>query len=164
MSRCLTQFVFFLVLLMVLGVIPDASRAGGPVVGWGDTFSATLPPDSVNGTVGTASAIATGEDFACAIQTESGNVVCWGENREGQSSPPAEVDGREGNASSIAAGYHHACAIQSGTKAMVCWGHDDYVQASPPDSVNGIAGSAEQIAAGWDYNLAIQAVPEPGAG
>ena len=46
--------------------------AGGRVV-WSDT----PPPASVDGTQGTATAIAASFRNVCAIQTETGGVVCW---------------------------------------------------------------------------------------
>lgn len=104
--------------LLVLPAI-DASGAG-PVVGWG----LGQPPNPVNGIDGTASAIAAGEFYdqrICAIQAETGAVVCWGENLLGSDTPPDAVNGTDGTASAIAAGRYHACAIQTGTGAVVCW-------------------------------------------
>ena len=130
-----------------------AGLMGGPVV-----LPAAIPPASVDGTMGSASAIAAGSDHSCAIQSGTGAVVCWGSDSFGQASPPASVDGTTGSAIAIAAGSFHSCAIQSGTGAVVCWGSDSFGQASPPASVDGTTGSAIAIAAGSFHSCAIQSV------
>jgi len=65
----------------------------------------------VDGTAGTASTIAAGQQHSCAIQAESGAVVCWGWNDYGQATPPPSVDGTAGTATAIAAGRYHTLAI-----------------------------------------------------
>jgi hypothetical protein len=82
------------------------ASASGPVVGWG-----AGPPPSVNGTAGTASAIAA-SFFTCAIQAGSGAVVCWYPGTSPQ--PPDAVNGTAGTATAVTAGLQHACAIQAG--------------------------------------------------
>jgi hypothetical protein len=121
----------------------------GAVVCWGNNdFGQTTPPASVDGTDGTASAIAMGGTHGCAIQAGSGAVVCWG----AVPTPPASVDGRAGTASAITAGLGFSCAIQAGTGAAVCWGGP-----TPPASVDGTAGTVSAIAAGYNFVCAIQA-------
>jgi hypothetical protein len=112
----------------------------------------------VDGTTGTATAIAAGNHHACAIQAGTGAVVCWGDNYFGQATPPPAVDGTVGTASAIAAGGHVSCAIQAGTEAVVCWGANNQFQATPPPSVGGTAGFAAEIATSWNHSCAIQAV------
>jgi hypothetical protein len=109
----------------------------------------------VDGTLGTASAIAAGADHSCAIQAATGNVVCWGDGAFAQTTPPSEVDGTTGTASAITAGAGHGCAIQSATGNVVCWGWDDGGKATPPAEVNGTSGTALAVAAGGDFSLAI---------
>jgi hypothetical protein len=65
----------------------------------------------VDGTSGTASAIAAGALHSCAIQAGTGAVICWGANGSGQATPPASVNGTAGTASAIAAGRVHTLAI-----------------------------------------------------
>jgi hypothetical protein len=72
----------------------------------------------VDGTSGTASAIAAGAFHTCAIQAGSDAVVCWGENFFGQATPPAEVDGTTGTASAIAAGAFHSLALRQAAAAV----------------------------------------------
>jgi hypothetical protein len=110
--------------VLLLGLLAaSTAHADGPVIGWGqDNYGQASAPASVNGTNGTATAIAAGPYHSCAIQAGTGNVVCWGLNSSGQASPPASVDGTNGTASAIAAGGAHSCAIQAGTGNVVCWG------------------------------------------
>ncbi len=136
----------------------SASHASGPVVCWGhDSDGRASPPGAVDGTGGTASAIAVGPRPVCAIQAGTGNAVCWGDDSDGQASPPASVNGTSGTASAIAPGVINACAIQAGTGNVVCWGSDLYGQASPPASVDGTSGTASAITAGIYHSCAIQA-------
>ena len=124
-----------------------AIRAGtGAVVCWG-TDGGT-PPSSVDGTAGTATAVAVGGGHSCAIQAGTGAVVCWGLNDWGQATPPSSVDGTAGTASAIAAGVTQSCAIQAGTGVVVCWGDNAYGNTTPPLSVDGTAGTASAIAVG----------------
>jgi hypothetical protein len=45
---------------------------------WGENIiGQSTPPDSVNGTDGTASAIGAGSAHSCAIRAEDAAVVCW---------------------------------------------------------------------------------------
>src|SRR5262249_59871238 len=83
-----------------------AIQAGtNAVVCWGlDNVGQATPPPSVDGTAGSASAIAAGLEHSCAIQAATGAVVCWGGNDEGQATPPPSVDGTGGTASAVAAG------------------------------------------------------------
>jgi hypothetical protein len=129
----------------------SAAEGAGPVVGWG----AGAPPPAIS-----ASAIAVGGNYRCAIQAGSGAVVCWGDNWEGATVPPPAVDGTSGTASAIAAGGVHSCAIRAGTSAVICWGYNSNGQATPPPSVDGTSGTASAIAAGGLHTLAL---PEPNA-
>ena len=118
----------------------------------------------MNGATGTATAIAAGHSFSCAIQAGTGKLICWGTGGLAVPGPPAAVDGTMGTASAVALGEFHCCAIQAGTGKVVCWGdfnHSyNYGQATPPASVDGTAGTASAIAAGTYHTLAIRA-PEP---
>jgi len=65
----------------------------------------------VNGTSGSASAIAAGDNHSCAVRSGTGAVVCWGYNPDRRATPPASVNGTSGSASAIAAGSSHTLAI-----------------------------------------------------
>jgi hypothetical protein len=75
------------VFLSVVAFAMSSSGDTGPVVGWG-VPGTTSPPDAVNGTAGTASAIAAGANHACAIQAGTDAVVCWGYGPNGETDPP----------------------------------------------------------------------------
>ncbi len=132
-----------------------------------NNFGQATPPPSVDGTAGSATAIAAGQYHSCAIQAGSGAVVCWGFPHQycdetgcqgtGAASPPPSVDGTSGTASAITAGWFHSCAIQAASGAVVCWGNVGDGQAMPPPSVDGTAGTATAIAAGFLHSCAIQA-------
>jgi hypothetical protein len=99
----------------------------------------------VDGTTGTATAIAAGGLHSCAIQAGTAAVVCWGRDFYGQATPPASVDGTAGSASAITAVGSVNCAIQAGSGAVVCWGGAAISIPIPP-SVDGTAGTASAIA------------------
>ena len=74
---------------LILTGAADSTATTGFVVGWGDdTYGQATPPVLVDGTSGTASAVAAGHFHSCAIQAGTGNVVCWGRNADRQGSPP----------------------------------------------------------------------------
>src|SRR5262249_42353986 len=52
----------------------------GRLVCWGDDALFLAPPPAVDGTAGTAHAIAAGIDASCAIQSGTNRVVCWGQD------------------------------------------------------------------------------------
>jgi hypothetical protein len=87
-------------------------RPPGSVVGWGDDYyGQAIPPDDVNGVLGTATHIAAGRRHSCAIQAGTGNVVCWGYDGKGRATPPDDVNGVSGTATDIAAGEGQKIAI-----------------------------------------------------
>jgi hypothetical protein len=67
----------------------------------------------VDGSAGSATAIAGGSFHSCATQAGTGAVVCWGNDDRGQATPPASVDGTLGRAAALAAGREHALAIRA---------------------------------------------------
>ena len=134
-----------------------AAADDGSVVYWGGNgFGEGTPPASVNGTSGTASAIAAGYFHSCAIQTGSGAVVCWGNDDYGQSSPPDAVNGAAGAARAVASGYNHSCAIQVQNGGVWCWGSNEKGQTSVPAAVDGPDGRALAISVGGDHSCAIR--------
>jgi alpha-tubulin suppressor-like RCC1 family protein len=93
-----------------IGVVNACGWLGGR-----DTTRKANPPDAVNGVSGTATDIAAGNFHSCAIQTDTGNVVCWGRNTDGQATPSDTVNGVAGTATVIAAGENHTLALPEPT-------------------------------------------------
>jgi len=91
--------------------LTTAARSRPAAARSSDAYGQATPPPSLDGTHGTASAIAVGGGHSCAIQASTGAVVCWGGNFYGEATPPPSVDGTAGTASAIAAGWYHTLAI-----------------------------------------------------
>lgn len=124
-----------------------ALSTGGGVYCWGDnsryqlgdgTTTPHLTPVAVTGLGSGVTAIAAGDDHACAL-TSGGVVKCWGtismvyEDYPGapsyhvatwQAPTPTLIDGLPAGIQAIAAGGDNACAITGGG-ALKCWG-DNY--------------------------------------
>ena len=58
--------------------------------------------------------------YNCAIQSGTGNVVCWGWNARDEATPPDTVNGVFGTATHIAAGRFHALAIVGPPPDCLC--------------------------------------------
>ena len=70
----------------------SAAAVDGPVVGWGnDALGEMPPPPTVDGTNGTATAIAASGFHTCAIRADRAAVVSWGYAGSGQATPPNEL-------------------------------------------------------------------------
>ncbi|MDP9149104.1 MAG: hypothetical protein M3O36_04065 [Myxococcota bacterium] len=153
---------------------------GGAVNCWGsntngqlgngvDVVAATPPvprPVAVS-TLDAATAVAAGQDFACALVSR-GAVVCWGVNAEGElgngtgtnSSTPVAVASLSG-VTALSAGYQHACAITL-AGGVRCWGSNvagelgdgtsntSYIPVAVPALSGAIA-----LATGWHHTCAV---------
>ena len=91
------------------GRVSTAARsrpARGAVVCWGDrlSYGQATPPPSVDGTAGTASAIAAGAATAARSRPAPARSSAGARHVLGQTTPPPSVDGTAGTASAIAAG------------------------------------------------------------
>ncbi|MCL2824709.1 MAG: hypothetical protein FWD57_12020 [Polyangiaceae bacterium] len=104
-----------------------------------------------------AKAIAAGWGHTCAT-TESGGVVCWGDNSAGQLGDgslnsrlePVHVTGLEAGVQFIAAGNNRTCA-GTATGKLVCWGGGDRV----PTPVAGLDTGVRQIALAFMHWCAV---------
>ena len=132
---------------------------GDGQLGNGSRLHRTVPVDVV-GLVDGVSAIAAGDDYACAVTT-GGGVTCWGNNRSGllwtdattNSFSPVDVPGLPGGVGAIAAGEYHLCALMRGGHVQ-CWGANTWGQlgdgtttnSSIPVAVSGLGGEVTAIA------------------
>ena len=153
----------------------------GSVVCWGandsgqlgnGTTTASTVPALVPG-ISTATDIATGLGFTCAVVADAGgrSVWCWGRNEYGQLG-----DGTGGepgdrsllpvrvlnvtNADTVSAGHRHACVVRS-TGGVSCWGYNNVGQlgdgttttrTGPVNVVGGVTAVA--VSAGVNHTCA----------
>lgn len=113
-----------------------ALRRDGTVACWGTTVVPRCPGDSPKHAPGEVVSvagashvvsIASGDQHTCALR-ESGDVLCWGFNLEGQvgggelayHSEPVAVTGLS-DVVALGAGRNHSCAIRSNGEVL-CWG------------------------------------------
>jgi alpha-tubulin suppressor-like RCC1 family protein len=128
------------------------------------------------------SAISAGPEHACGIRTSDGQILCWGDNSQGQSTAPTDiafdsVSAGFGFTCGIRASYNelwcwgygptisptadfksvsgnmdHACGIRASDGEILCWGSNSYGKATPPA---GVAFSS--VSTGGDYTCGIRA-------
>lgn len=92
--------------------------------------------------VAKAKALALGVAHSCVLTT-AGDVRCWGDDTNGESSPP------EGRFTQISALYRHTCGIrEDGTVA--CWGRDTWGETAPPTD------TFKQVSAGLSHTCGIR--------
>jgi alpha-tubulin suppressor-like RCC1 family protein len=121
------------------------------------------------GALVSVSALAAGGSHTCAL-LESGRVVCWGANTDGQlgdgsteSSPtPVAAAGLGTDTVAVAAGESHACALLK-TGSVKCWGSNTNGQLGDgttrsrkiPTVVTALSGGARAVAAGSAHTCAV---------
>ena len=120
-----------------------ALTTAGAVRCWGDnlygelgdgTTTNRLTPVAVTGLGSGVAAIATGQNFTCALTTPGG-MLCWGSNGAGELGDgtytsrytPAAVSGLGSGVAAITAGAAHACALTT-IGGMSCWGDNEQGQ------------------------------------
>ncbi|MEM9862910.1 MAG: hypothetical protein AAF938_15045 [Myxococcota bacterium] len=157
-----------------MGATHACGLRDGNVVCWGDNATGqalvissdepVLPTEAeFEGQAITASQVAAGQRFTCAILAEgsvhgdAGDVMCWGENRFEQlgsagNEPRARVIPGVANATVVAAGLQHACAATA--TGVYCWGNNGRMQRGsiqtrtfPPNRVTGLPGDIVALAA-----------------
>ena len=150
----------------------------GGVMCWGANDSGQLgdgtttsrsPPVAVSGLSSGVKAIAAGGSHTCAV-TDSGSVLCWGDNGFGQSgngpshasSIPVAVSLLSSGMQAIAAGDYHTCVLNDSGGAL-CWGRNIYGELgngttannSPPESVSGLSSGVQAITASNRHTCAV---------
>ena len=87
--------------------------------------------------------VSAGNHHTCALQA-SGEVVCWGANRAGQTDVPS------GEYRSVSAGASHTCAVRESGE-VVCWG----AYGRRPDGRSRL-GSYRSVSAGASHTCAVR--------
>jgi alpha-tubulin suppressor-like RCC1 family protein len=97
-----------------------------------DAFNLRSYPSIVRG-ISDLRQIAVGDRHACALRS-NGEVICWGDNHEGQLTKTMPARGFQITtihglppATSISAGGRHTCAIAA-DRSVWCWGDNDQEQ------------------------------------
>ncbi len=125
----------------------------GPVV-YSDV--AALVPGLVSG----ATAIAVGQNHACALRQKQ--VVCWGNNSRGQlagtqvtdSDQPLPINALGKRVTQLSAGANYTCALTSAPARVYCWGDDSHGQLG--GSMN--SGSLEPVPLPYDASDPVVAI------
>ena len=86
--------------------------------------------------------VSAGSNHTCGIR-DTGEVVCWGRNSEGQSVPPS------GAFTSVSAGSYYTCGIRDNGE-VECWGSDYHGQSMPP------TGTFTSVSAGFNHTCGIR--------
>lgn len=135
------------------------------------TTALQVTPTPVNGLNSDITAITTGSnsEHTCALTTE-GNVLCWGNNRNGrlgngaadEQGIPVTVSGLSSGIAAIAAGDEYTCAVTPAA-GIHCWGANDNGQlgngttnpSGVPVAVSGISSDTATIAAGYGAHTCL---------
>lgn len=155
-----------------------AVKTGGALYCWG--YNATsqigngnlvnqLTPYHVSALKEEVMAVGAGKFGTCAI-VERSRVLCWGDNRYGQSSTdeptheplPVPVSSVAGGVRSIVSSDTHNCLLTDGGGAK-CWGWNDYGQLGNdtnnrtliPYDVYGLTSGVKQIEVGYYMSCAL---------
>ncbi|MFH1434656.1 MAG: hypothetical protein ABIJ56_02960 [Pseudomonadota bacterium] len=136
-------------------------------LGDSSTTSKALPTD-VTGLPSAVQEVSLGAFHSCVL-LETGGVMCWGRNEDGQVGNggtddelvPVFVTGLGTGASAITAGRYHTCALVSGS--VKCWGRNTYGQLGDgttegklmPVDVTGLGGTVTAMAAGMNHTCAL---------
>ena len=150
----------------------------GSVLCWGLNFYGQLGdstntdraiPTAVSGLSSGMATITAGGNHTCAL-TNTGGVLCWGYNDDGQVGDnttsrrfaPVAVSGLSSGVTTIIAGDLHTCALISAGSVM-CWGNNSHgelgngtlTNRTMPVAVNGLSSDAIAIAAGENHTCAL---------
>ncbi|MCH7644484.1 MAG: thrombospondin type 3 repeat-containing protein [Myxococcales bacterium] len=96
-----------------------------------------------NPPVGNYINVDSGDDFACAVERDTGNINCWGDKAFGTAGVSSSTQ--------VTAGGAHACAIRA-NGSVTCWGDNGFGQAPMM-----ISGSFLQISGGFQHTCGVTA-------
>jgi len=145
---------------------------GSGQLGDGSTTQSSVPRP-VSG-LPAATFVATGRAFSCAIAGAPPQLLCWGENAEGQvtaSSPPPATQltplapslGGGFSPGLVATGRSHACGLEPGSATIKCFGANGQSQLTGAPTatgkvdvtLTGVVGTANAVAAGGNHACAL---------
>ena len=173
------------VVAVATGLSHSCAMTAGAIRCWGDNSQGQLG-SSATGTSGSTTqltlvpividpvAIAAGAQHTCAVRL-NGQVLCWGQNSNGQLgegtmtslAEPVPVTGLAGGVK-VTAGATFSCAATN-DGAVFCWGDDHYGQLGTGHDVvrplpTTIAVEADQVTAGGAHSCAVGRAVLPGGG
>lgn len=136
------------------------NRSG--VIGASSTgFRVIHPPTTPAGLTSNVSHLATGYDFACAVQNSA--LKCWGDGEIVGQSTHLPTTILNGGVTSISGGLGHMCAVQNG--AAKCWGANslgqiglgvsNFTNIDVPTTVPGLETGVTKVAVGDFHSCAI---------
>jgi alpha-tubulin suppressor-like RCC1 family protein len=77
--------------------------------------------------------------------TDTGRVICWGDNDYNQCNSPSDV-----HIVAISAGAYHSAGITS-SGTVVCWGDNEHQECHPPVGLENVVG----ISCGYSISAAL---------
>jgi alpha-tubulin suppressor-like RCC1 family protein len=107
----------------ISGGLPNGCgiMANGTVKCWGtDEIKRHVPK------AGAFSYVSNDFQTACAIRSDTGDLVCWGEASPLTARTPA------GTFKKVSVGISFACAVRT-DGSIACWGRNDFGQSAPPE-------------------------------
>lgn len=128
--------------------------------------TAPIPEPEV---VSASDRLSAGADHTCAV-TNTGGLMCWGDNADGQlgdgslvsRTRPTDVQGLSSGVMAVASGAFHTCALLT-TGGVKCWGYNGYgalgdgttTSRMAPVDVVGLPTGVAQISAGLFHTCAL---------
>ncbi len=103
---------------------PDAGSDPPPGEFWEDVVFVGGCPDDPTCENTVFVDVTAGMFHSCAV-TDAWDLLCWGDNKDGQSEPP------EGNFVRVWAGWEQTCGLLADGHVL-CWGFNSQGQSSPP--------------------------------
>ena len=98
------------------------------------------------------SVLSSGAAHTCGI-TRFHNLLCFGDNSQGQSSIPNILS--LVNVSAVSAGNYHTCAVAELNGAVVCFGQNNRGQTTVPLQLGNGVMPVATVSCGWEFSCAL---------